>query len=279
MMGWKQRGNHRYFYLSRWERGRAVSHYCGGHSGEAWASIVDGNRRMRALDRRALQESQAFGRELDGAIKPLLKVVREFVGLTMIQTGHHRHDRGPWRRKRVMGNKIACKVRAPEPGIETERTLEGAARGDPTCYDQAMALLESERGAILVGSLYNVRNLVKNALIAALAGKDYLAAEAMLEGLNVMAKKVAGPNPTAIEIILAETVAVNHFIMSRCELRVASIQGTMPQIEHEHRLLDRAHRRLMEAIETLATIRRLAVPVLLSQVNIARNQVVGNSPV
>jgi hypothetical protein len=168
-----------------------------------------------------------------------------------------------------MGNKIARKVRAPEPGIETERTLERAARGDPACYDQAMALLESERGEILVGSLYNVHNLVKNALVAALAGKDYLAAEAMMEGINIMAKKVAGPHPTVVEQILAETVAVNHFIMSRCELRVASIQGTIPQIEHEHRLLDRAHRRLMEAIETLATIRRLAVPVILSQVNVA----------
>jgi hypothetical protein len=46
---------------------------------------------------------------------------------------------------------------------------------------------------------------------------------------------------------------------------------TMKQVEHQEERRDRAHRRYLTAIKTLATVRKLALPVL--QVNIAKKQV------
>ena len=47
--------------------------------------------------------------------------------------------------------------------------------------------------------------------------------------------------------------------------------GTIAQSEHGQRRIDRAHRRLMMTLKTLATVRRLAVPSI--QVNVANQQV------
>ena len=46
---------------------------------------------------------------------------------------------------------------------------------------------------------------------------------------------------------------------------------TLAQSEHAQRRMDRAHRRFLNTVKTLATVRRLAIPVL--QINVARQQV------
>jgi hypothetical protein len=47
--------------------------------------------------------------------------------------------------------------------------------------------------------------------------------------------------------------------------------STMAQLEFRDRAVDRATRRYLAVLKTLATVRRLAVPTV--QVNVARNQV------
>jgi hypothetical protein len=46
---------------------------------------------------------------------------------------------------------------------------------------------------------------------------------------------------------------------------------SLAQSEHAQRRMDRAHRRFLNTIKTLATVRRLAVPAV--QFNVARQQV------
>ena len=53
---------------------------------------------------------------------------------------------------------------------------------------------------------------------------------------------------------------------------------TIAQSDYYQRRMDRAHRRFLSAVRTLAVVRRLALPVLLAQVNVAAKQQVNVGP-
>ncbi len=90
-----------------------------------------------------------------------------------------------------------------------------------------------------------------------------------------LADELAGPRPSAVERVLAETAATSWFAFRIHEAQYAgSITGegmTLAQSEHAQRRMDRAHRRFLSTVKTLAVVRRLAVPAL--QINVARQQV------
>jgi hypothetical protein len=97
------------------------------------------------------------------------------------------------------------------------------------------------------------------------------ASEAKLEELR---KDLEGPNPTAIERLLAERAAFCWFIVNLFEMiLVAKSQSSMPihQAEFEMRRVESANRRFLAAVTSLARVRKLALPTL--QVNIGNNQV------
>lgn len=100
--------------------------------------------------------------------------------------------------------------------------------------------------------------------------------EAFKEELNDLAAEFAGPSPTAVELVLAQTAAISWLACRMHEIHYASAvtaEGgmTLTQSEHAQRRIDRAHRRLLTTVRTLATVRRLAIPAL--QINVARQQV------
>jgi hypothetical protein len=268
-MAWRTIGNRAFYYLSARQRGtgKVRSQYLRGELGAMWAEVIALKREGQAAERQALAESREWGRHLDEATGPFLAAVRGFTGLVMLAVGYHRHDRGPWRRRRrTMSGDVPVTATAP---LSASTILARAAKGDARVYDAAMALLDSPRGVGLIAGVFNLANLAKLALVNTVAGEDYLAQEAMMRGMEVAAASLAGPDPSPIERVLAERIAVDQFVVSRCELRAARIHGTMPQIEHEHRLLDRAHQRLLQSIKALAAVRKLAVPVLVGQLNVA----------
>jgi hypothetical protein len=93
------------------------------------------------------------------------------------------------------------------------------------------------------------------------------------EEVDGLVVELAGPNPTAVESMLARTAAILWFSLRLHERRygdwATSEEGmTIVQSDHLQRRIDRTHRRLMSTIKTLATVRRLAVPAL--QINVAR---------
>src|SRR5688572_306235 len=94
--------------------------------------------------------------------------------------------------------------------------------------------------------------------------------------LDEAAAGLAGPDPSPAERMLADTAALAWFALRLHEAQYAgganSESGlTINQSEHSQRRIDRAHRRLMATLKTLAAVRRLAVPAL--QINLARQQV------
>jgi hypothetical protein len=119
--------------------------------------------------------------------------------------------------------------------------------------------------------------LVADQLIGWGVPKGHAKSRAKLrEELEGFAASLAGPNPTALELMLCETAALAWFALRLHELQLVggatSESGlTLAQSEHHQRRLDRAHRRLMSTLKTLAAVRRLGVPSV--QVNIAKKQV------
>ena len=109
------------------------------------------------------------------------------------------------------------------------------------------------------------------------AGKDGNAKTkaALKEELRDLAAELAGPTTSATEKVLAETAATCWFAFRLHEaLYASSVRSedvmTLAQSEHAQRRIDRAHRRFLSTVKTLATVRRLALPSL--QINVARQQ-------
>ena len=93
--------------------------------------------------------------------------------------------------------------------------------------------------------------------------------------LSAVAAGLAGPSPSPVESMLADTAATSWFAFRLHEAQYAGAitdnRMTLAQSEHVQRRMDRAHRRFLTTVKTLAIIRRLAVPTL--QINVARQQV------
>ncbi len=75
--------------------------------------------------------------------------------------------------------------------------------------------------------------------------------------------------------MLAETAATCWFAFRMHEAHYAGTASdggmSLAQSEHAQRRMDRAHRRFLSTVKTLAAVRRLALPAL--QINVARQQV------
>jgi hypothetical protein len=94
--------------------------------------------------------------------------------------------------------------------------------------------------------------------------------------LASLTAELAGPNPSPVELVLAQTAAIDWLALRNFEARysgAATSEGGMSlvQSEHQQRRIDRTHRRFLSTIKTLATVRRLALPAV--QINVARQQV------
>jgi hypothetical protein len=90
--------------------------------------------------------------------------------------------------------------------------------------------------------------------------------------LAKMRTDLDGPNPSALERLLVDCVVtlwLHVAYLERCWARALRKGG--PTLKDMDRMLDRANRRYLAAAKTLASVRRMALPVV--QMNLARQQV------
>ncbi len=86
---------------------------------------------------------------------------------------------------------------------------------------------------------------------------------------------MAGENPTPLDLLLAERVALCWVAAQQADAQYARklAEGmSFREGEYYARRSEQANRQLLRAVKTLATVRRLLVPPLV-QVNIADQQV------
>jgi hypothetical protein len=102
--------------------------------------------------------------------------------------------------------------------------------------------------------------------------KDLASKELLKHQLQSMRIEVAGDNPSPLERLLAERVVATWLEVQLFDAFYAFglNSGTISQDEHRQKRVDRAHRRHLSAVRTLAQIRKLGPAV---QINIAEKQI------
>jgi hypothetical protein len=171
------------------------------------------------------------------------------------------------------GTQVAPSARVAVPrGRELDKVIKRAEKGDEGCLPQVRALLDDdEEGPWYLEHAGSPAEWLRRSLVDKMAGKHLVAKEAARKKLDAVQATLEGPNPAPIERLLAERAAFCWFTVSLYEERFVN-RGEMSiaQAECLERRVDRAHRRFLSAVETLARVRKLAVPSLM--VNIAKNQ-------
>jgi hypothetical protein len=116
-------------------------------------------------------------------------------------------------------------------------------------------------------------NMAESAMIGEITKDGDLASKEFLtHQLESMRVEVAGEDPSPLERLLAERVVATWLQVQLFEAlyAVGMKSGTLIQDDHRQKRLDRAHRRHLSAIRTLAQIRKLGPAV---QINIAEKQI------
>lgn len=148
-----------------------------------------------------------------------------------------------------------------------------AQQGDATALGPLRELLKEM--PYLVDALQgNLVSLIESRYAEKLGSKNLAFMEALKRKVQTIRDDLEGPEPTPIEKMLIDRIAVCWLHLQHAELVYALKEGrTIHQADYQQKRIDRAHRRFISALKALATVRRLAVPVLIAQMNVAQNQV------
>jgi len=101
-MAWETRSGRPYFYHSARVDGRVVKDYVGtGPLAELAAKLEAQDRRRRREAAEALRVDQARVLLVEAASAALDAAVDGLVAAALLAAGYHRHNYGPWRRRRA----------------------------------------------------------------------------------------------------------------------------------------------------------------------------------
>jgi hypothetical protein len=178
----------------------------------------------------------------------------------------------------VSAAKKAKKLPAPRPTIDTREgvkaVLDRAEEGDETVLPLVRKLFDRDtrEGGTMVELNGNRYLHARDAIIRQSTGKNIAIQEALRQKINAVRDDLAGPNPTPLERILCERVALCWFDAHEMDRRfINQTDITLTVAEYRESRRDRAHRRFLAACRTLATVRKLALPAI--QLNLANQQV------
>jgi hypothetical protein len=153
-----------------------------------------------------------------------------------------------------------------------EKIVARAETGDQEAFRQAKVV-----AATVPALLYSrpVHQATEDQYLSLLGGKDRLVTRYMLrQQVESLRGVLAGDSPSPLELLLVNRVVLCWLDSQHADVTLAdklSQSLSLAQAEYHQRRAERAQRRYLEAIRTLATVRRLLQPVM--QVNIADQQV------
>ncbi len=170
--------------------------------------------------------------------------------------------------------KIALEAKPPHDPKELVALLNRAQKGDDSTLPALRELMRDPYYVEVLGG--NLARQAETGFIEAAYPRNLMFQEALRGKLEMLRKELAGPDPTPIERLLVGRVVACWLQVQEADLHYARCKSelTLAQGDYHQRRMDRAHRRYLSALRTLAQVRRLALPVLIGQVNIAGQQVI-----
>ena len=179
----------------------------------------------------------------------------------------------------VNGGGCVSRKKLPAVALPDTTTAEGrkeimrrAQAGDTSVVPALRRILREDDDELI-----DAGHLARMALARAASKEgDLLTREIYIRQMEKDAEELAGPNPSPLEKMLAEKVAISRF---RCyyyeSLSVLQLgQGTLQIDDHRHKRLARANRDFLAACKALAQVRKLELPFV--QLNVAEKQQVQN---
>lgn len=158
----------------------------------------------------------------------------------------------------------------PAGAEEMRKFLKRAQSGDASTLPVLRKMLENPATVDQFGG--DLGRQAALSLIDAAAGENLAFKEALTRKLELLRAELSGPNPTPLERLLVERIVACWLQVQDADVRYAQAKNlSLEWGDYYQRRMDRANKRYLTAIKTLATVRKLALPVL--QVNIARKQV------
>jgi hypothetical protein len=150
---------------------------------------------------------------------------------------------------------------------------ERAEKGEQKAVPELRKVLRQHPD--LIFRFINLAGIVEDKLLDHMIKEDDLASrEFMRQELRAMREEVAGEEPSPLERLLAERVAMTYLEVQHFDALYAQNMRelTIPQHEFHQKRLDKAHRRHLSAIKTLAQVRKLLKGKDVTQINIAEQQ-------
>jgi hypothetical protein len=155
----------------------------------------------------------------------------------------------------------------PSQANQVLEFVQRAQSGDASTLPALRQMLQNPAVVEALGG--DLARQAEMSLIAAAAGENLAFKEALIRKLELLRAELAGPNPTPVERLLVERIVACWLQVQDADIRYAQAKDlSIPWGDSYQQRMDRAHRRFLSAVKTLALVRRLALPVLLAQVNI-----------
>jgi hypothetical protein len=159
---------------------------------------------------------------------------------------------------------------AADPGEEIVKLLKRAQGGDASTLPMLRRLMQQPGFADLCGC--DLARLAESSMVEALAGENLVLKEGVLSKMESLRGELAGPDPSPVERLLVERVVACWLQSYAADLHYAQAKSlSLVSGDYYQRRMDRAHRRLLQAVKTLELVRRLAAPALRAEV--ARPQI------
>lgn len=168
-------------------------------------------------------------------------------------------------------NNRVTPVRRQELLDELRDTVEAAHDGDAKSLSRVREILKELPS--LANTLADLADKAERVVIKRVSGDDPLIEVALPVKLKAMRDELCGPNPSALEQLMAERIVACWLQLQYAEIVYAQNLGklSIPQSEYHQRRLDQFHRRYLSSVKSLAQIRKMGPAVL--QINVAEQQI------
>jgi hypothetical protein len=298
-MGWETRHNgRRYLYRNRRVDGKPLKEYIAANdaiglgrvSADQLERILQYEAEVRQMTRKAEADYRA---RIDNVIR-LVEIanadLHTFVEGVLYAIGYHNHHRGDWRmnrhylaelRRRIddLKEKVEARTKplidfqAPANDAEAVDLFKKARAGDEKAMEAVRRLIVARGWVNWLGNISHTatKNLIHNA-----TARDPVWKAGLTEQADNLFTQLIGESPTVLERLLARRVVNGWIATHALELELTMRPPESPRSkEHLDRALSRAEKRMRQAIGELARVRRLKVPAIFNQLNVADKQLVG----
>jgi hypothetical protein len=278
-----ERNGRPYRYRSVRRGGRVTSEYLGSGLDVALIEGLEAIRRERA---------EAAAADQRGERRRLLALARAQAGrdgvagllvhLVLERAGFHRRRWGPWRRRRrtvgkamtvTTNGKPPAPARTPAaPREEILDVMKRVAAGDQSARPRFLELFDADPEGMVQVCGGNLAALAEESTAGVLTAGD-MQRHALAVKMAALRAELAGPEASPVVRLLAERVALAWLdahcwdILFARVLRRDGVQAG--QAEFFARLKDRAGRRYVSALKSLAAVQKLAIPTSQVLVNVA----------